>query len=247
MTTTDNEPDPTPILSSIIGAGGHHVGGGDWDRGLPIDQPVLHRARTKPTGLDWGTITPAEPEATPPPPAMQAVVVPEGIDQAHWEDALAGETYDKPEPAPQPAADSKLRRGRGAILTPEQRVEIVHRYQLGESNNALCKAFGSHTKTINAVLTQAGVPIRNQSEAAFLRKPRDSTPDENSTTTTPAGHDETDIQGKVIADIAARRLTRSGRHSHTGPDSLVLLYHGLIDALLDLKQVLIDRDGEAHA
>lgn len=70
-----------------LGGGGQYVGGGDWDHGLPIDTPVRHTPRPKPTGLNWDAITVDRDESTP----IDVPVIPKPIKAAKAA---------KPKPAP---------------------------------------------------------------------------------------------------------------------------------------------------
>jgi hypothetical protein len=100
-----------------------------------------------------------------PAPEVAEVVVPEGLDDVVWEDALAGERYDEPELAPEPqpadASDSEPRKGgRPRAFTPEQTADIVQRYNLGESTTSLAEAYGSNHATIWRTLDREGVKMR---------------------------------------------------------------------------------------
>jgi hypothetical protein len=64
----------------------------------------------------------------------------------------------------------------------------------------------------------------------------------------PVVNDHPDIQSAVIADIEQRRLLGIKRYGtalqpHNGRDALVDLYEELMDAVMYIKQILVERDG----
>lgn len=63
----------------------------------------------------------------------------------------------------------------------------------------------------------------------------------------PLANDATDIQTQVIADIAERRQVGISRYGtalqpHNGRDSLRDLYEELLDGVMYVKQVMVERD-----
>lgn len=173
------EPTVIPIrhrsspLHLSAGGSAHHVGGGDYDRGLP--SVVYKPPKPKPTGLDWSKLRPADQPLTPSRPDVELTesghTFAPDLDWADPESLrLAGRSQLVPAGSGASAAtdDTRDAAKHGRRLTERQRAEIVHRYKLGESAGALGRAFGVSDKTIVYTLKRAGCPLRNRSEAMRL-------------------------------------------------------------------------------
>lgn len=133
-----------------------------------VDTPTTSKAPHYDYDI-WTKDTEPKPTAE-----VAEVVVPDGLDDVVWEDALAGERYDEPTPEPQPddAATSLPRKGgRQRAFTPEQTAELVRRYQAGESTTSLAEAYDSNHGTIWRTLTREGVKLRQQGPPTGSRRP----------------------------------------------------------------------------
>lgn len=170
----------------ILSAGGsaHHVGGGDYDRGLPgVDMPAASYKSRKPqsTGLDWDALRPKDEPLTPSSPdilmnhtghTFQADPVFANDDEGSRvvsrhrrapAASAARRTTDRTSTRPKPR-----RGGPAGKLTPAQRTEIVARYAEGESSSQLAKAYGVSAAAICYTIKRAGGQIRTRSQAMQL-------------------------------------------------------------------------------
>lgn len=169
---------PAALQSAHIGAGGQHVGGGDY-QGLPTT-PVRYSGRPKTSTIDWDQITEnyvargGQVDASVWPNHGKVVVIggTANSSRANIHTFTEAEEYDEPQatrtrPRRAKTATSASRR---VIKVPaEQRPEIARRYENGESVIALAKAYGVSEGSIRYAVQKAGVTIRSKTEAAALR------------------------------------------------------------------------------
>lgn len=173
---------PEPLQSQHIGAGGQHVGGGDY-HGLPT-APVQYRGRRQHNGLNWDQINAdyiardGQVDASVWPKANGKVVIVGGSansSKANIHTFAEADEYDEP------AAPKKRPRARKTATStvpriyqvqPEQRPEIARRYDEGESIPVLAKAYDVSEGSIRYAIKAAGGRIRTKQEAAALYRDR---------------------------------------------------------------------------
>jgi uncharacterized protein (DUF433 family) len=174
---------PAPLESQHVGAGGQHVGGGDY-QGLPTT-PVRHRGRRQGSSIDWDQITEnyiargGQVDASVWPKHGKVVVIEGGArsSSASMHSFVEADDSEYTEPAtrtrrPKPAPTSTPR----VIKVPaEQRAEIGRRYAAGESTQALARAYGVSEGSIRYAIKKADVPMRSSKEAAALLRERNAT------------------------------------------------------------------------
>lgn len=170
---------PAPLQSQHVGAGGQHVGGGDY-QGLPITA-VKYRDKPSRTGIDWDQVRDnylANGGQIDDSVWHQGKVVVIGSNSARSSRANIHsfeEVSDYTEPTTEPEAKPRRKTtpsktNPSAKLTPDQRVQIGRRYRFGESLMELAKAYGVTVTTITKTLAAQGVPTRTRQEAGKVRR-----------------------------------------------------------------------------
>lgn len=170
---------PTPLQSQHVGAGGQHVGGGDY-QGLPTT-PVKYRDKPSRTGIDWDQVREtylSNGGQVDDSVWHQGKVVVIGSNSARssranihsFEEASEyNEPAAKPKPKPR-RTTTPSKTNPSAKLTQDQRVQIGRRYRFGESLMELAKAYGVTVTTITKTLAAQGVPTRTRQEAGKVRR-----------------------------------------------------------------------------
>ncbi|HEY2086283.1 MAG TPA: hypothetical protein VGH54_09690 [Mycobacterium sp.] len=167
-----DKPEREPLPAGHIGAGGQHVGGGDY-QGLPT-APVRYRGHKQQIGIDWGKI-------------RENYIANDGIvDDSVWTDSsrvemirgtaatsrravhtfeLATDYREHDEPTPAFPARGPRPKLINSKIRSEQRIVVARRYQDGESVLKIARDYGVAPKTVYGALRMAGVEIRDRSES----------------------------------------------------------------------------------
>lgn len=180
---------PAPLQSQHVGAGGQHVGGGDY-QGLPTT-PVKYRDKPSRTGIDWDQVRDnylANGGQLDDSVWHQGKVVVIGSNSARSSRANIHsfeEVSDYTEPATEPQPKPKRTRARKKTETatsvlpriyqvqPEQRPEIRRRYEQDlESVPVLARAYDVSEGSIQYAIKAAGGRLRSKKEAAALNRDR---------------------------------------------------------------------------
>lgn len=175
---------PAPLESQHVGAGGQHVGGGDY-QGLPVT-PVRYRGAPKRCSIDWDQITEnyvaagGQVDASVWPQHGKVVVI--GSNSARSSRANihsfeeATEYKEPVEPKDKPAKKPRARKKAAASamptiyqVQPEQRPEIRRRYEALETIADIALDLNVSAGSIRYAIEKAGGRIRSKKEAAALR------------------------------------------------------------------------------
>jgi hypothetical protein len=175
---------PAPLESQHVGAGGQHVGGGDY-QGLPTTA-VKYRGATRRSSIDWDQITEqyvaagGQVDASVWPQHGKVVVI--GSNSARssranihsFEEATEYKEPAAPKDKPAKKPRARKKAATSAMPTiyqvqPEQRPEIRRRYEALETIADIALDLDVSAGSIRYAIEKAGGRIRSKKEAAALR------------------------------------------------------------------------------
>ena len=163
---------PAALQSAHIGAGGQHVGGGDY-QGLPTT-PVRYSGRPKTSTIDWDQITEnyvargGQVDASVWPNHGKVVVIGGTANSSraniHTFTEAEGDDYEYDNSLAQPAPERGPRRRNEPLLSEADQRKVARRYRAGESIRSLGEAFNVTTSAIQTALRHQHEPTRSRNE-----------------------------------------------------------------------------------
>lgn len=166
------------LESQHVGAGGQHVGGGDY-QGLPT-KPVQYQGKPRGSSIDWDQIREGyiangghvDDTVWTNPAKVEVIEGGATSSRAAVHTFELAENYEEHVAPRQRRPKNTETVPRIYQVQPEQRPEIARRYAAGESIPGLAKVYGVSDGSIRYAIKATGTPIRTKKEAAELYRDR---------------------------------------------------------------------------